>query len=82
MDKVKTDTAYYKGQEPTPEVEACLMHPAFKGDKRIEFGPRFGFEGGVYLLCNLCVKGLEDPNYQTMIDAEIKRRLKNLKRSL
>lgn len=68
-----------RGEEPTPEIPACLMHPSLLANERFEFGPTGDFDGGVYGLCNLCIKSLKvSSEYQSEIDLEIEKRLRNL----
>ena len=78
----KLDEAFLFGEDKTPEIKSCLMHPNKVAVKTYTTEGDNDFAGVVYGLCVHCLTNKhDDPRFDSLVEATITTRLKELKRS-
>lgn len=74
------DKTYIKGEDATPQIMACIMHPTKRAHEMYETGPTSAFAGARYGLCLKCMnRQMNRTGYKELIYSEIETRLKTLK---
>lgn len=75
------DKEFILGEDETPEVKACLLHPDQNSKKTFTVKVEEGFAGVLYGLCGDCLLNLEDSTseIETIIKTVIDQRLTRLK---
>lgn len=73
------DKTFIKGEDATPQIMACIMHPTKKAVEMYETDAMCSFAGARYGLClKRMNRQLSRTGYKQLIYSEIETRLKAL----